>query len=66
MEKDSEKRITTEEIRDHPWVTSGGTNPLPSMEANCQLVEVTEQEVKEAVSIVRHLSQKVFFSFVFL
>lgn len=58
LDKDPEKRITIPEIRLHPWVTSGSTNTLPSMAENCQLVEVTEQEVSEAVSLVRQLSQK--------
>ena len=59
LDKDPEKRITIPEIRVHPWVTSGGTNALPSTDENCQLVEVTEQEVSEAVSLVRQISQRV-------
>jgi len=59
LDKDPEKRITIPEIRVHPWVTSGGTSALPSTDENCQLVEVTEQEVSEAVSLVRQISQRV-------
>ncbi|KAK1827916.1 kinase-like domain-containing protein [Podospora conica] len=35
MEKDPEKRITMPELREHPWVTKNGTDPLLSAEENC-------------------------------
>ncbi|KAK3375482.1 kinase-like domain-containing protein [Podospora didyma] len=35
MEKDPEKRITMAELREHPWVTKGGDDPLLSAEENC-------------------------------
>ncbi|KAL2181301.1 kinase-like domain-containing protein [Thermothelomyces heterothallicus CBS 202.75] len=35
LEKDPEKRITMAELREHPWVTKGGTDPLLSAEENC-------------------------------
>ncbi|KAK0722971.1 kinase-like domain-containing protein [Lasiosphaeria miniovina] len=35
MEKDPEKRITMAELREHPWVTKGGEDPLLSAEENC-------------------------------
>ncbi|KAG7290917.1 hypothetical protein NEMBOFW57_000922 [Staphylotrichum longicolle] len=35
LEKDPEKRITMAELREHPWVTKGGTDPLLSTEENC-------------------------------
>ncbi|KAK1756096.1 kinase-like domain-containing protein [Echria macrotheca] len=35
MEKDPEKRITMAELREHPWVTKGGQDPLLSTEENC-------------------------------
>ncbi|KAL2164127.1 hypothetical protein VTH06DRAFT_3341 [Thermothelomyces fergusii] len=35
LEKDPDKRITMAELREHPWVTKGGTDPLLSAEENC-------------------------------
>ncbi|KAL2145112.1 hypothetical protein VTI28DRAFT_7862 [Corynascus sepedonium] len=35
LEKDPERRITMTELREHPWVTKGGTDPLLSAEENC-------------------------------
>ncbi|KAG5995272.1 hypothetical protein E4U54_002890 [Claviceps lovelessii] len=36
LEKDPGKRITMPELREHPWVTRGGTDPLLSREDNCE------------------------------
>lgn len=35
LEKDPDKRITMAELREHPWVTKNGEDPLLSAEANC-------------------------------
>ncbi|KAL1871730.1 hypothetical protein VTK73DRAFT_1870 [Phialemonium thermophilum] len=35
LEKDPDKRITMDELREHPWVTKKGTDPLLSAEENC-------------------------------
>ncbi|KAK4123193.1 kinase-like protein [Parathielavia appendiculata] len=35
LEKNPGRRITMEELREHPWVTKGGTDPLLSAEENC-------------------------------
>ncbi|KAL7626562.1 hypothetical protein AAE478_003334 [Parahypoxylon ruwenzoriense] len=35
LDKNSETRLTLREIRNHPWVTKGGTDPLLSEEENC-------------------------------
>lgn len=50
MEKDPEQRITMSEIREHPWVTRGGTDPLLDAEENCsELVDApNELEVSHA------------------
>ncbi|POS76670.1 calcium/calmodulin-dependent protein kinase kinase 2 [Diaporthe helianthi] len=50
MEKDPEQRITMPEIREHPWVTRDGTDPLLAAEENCsELVEApNELEVSHA------------------
>ncbi|KAG6046521.1 hypothetical protein E4U17_007862 [Claviceps sp. LM77 group G4] len=35
LEKDPERRITMPELREHPWVTRGGADPLLCQEDNC-------------------------------
>ncbi|KAM0434436.1 hypothetical protein ACHAPT_003532 [Fusarium lateritium] len=35
LEKDPEKRITMDKLREHPWVTQKGADPLLSAEENC-------------------------------
>ncbi|KAI1412912.1 Pkinase-domain-containing protein [Hypoxylon sp. FL1857] len=35
LDKNPETRLTLREIRNHPWVTKGGTDPLLSEEENC-------------------------------
>ncbi|KAM4054745.1 kinase [Hirsutella rhossiliensis] len=40
LDKDPDTRITMSQLRDHPWVTKSGTDPLLSAEENCaHLVE---------------------------
>ncbi|KAI1469569.1 Pkinase-domain-containing protein [Daldinia caldariorum] len=36
LDKNNETRLTLQEIRNHPWVTKGGTDPLLSEEENCE------------------------------
>uniref|UniRef100_A0A1B6D1P5 calcium/calmodulin-dependent protein kinase n=1 Tax=Clastoptera arizonana TaxID=38151 RepID=A0A1B6D1P5_9HEMI len=56
LQKNPTDRISLEEIKDHPWVTSDGTKPLPSTEDNCQLVEVTEEDVRQVVTSIPKLN----------
>ncbi|KAG9348649.1 hypothetical protein JZ751_002389, partial [Albula glossodonta] len=56
LEKDPEQRMTIPEIKVHPWVTKGGTDPLPLEEEHCTVVEVTEEEVQNSVKLVPSLS----------
>ncbi|RFU35908.1 hypothetical protein B7463_g448, partial [Scytalidium lignicola] len=53
LEKDPEKRITMEELRNHPWVTKNSTDPLLSSEENTwDLVEQpSEIEVNHAITM---------------
>jgi hypothetical protein len=37
------------------WVTKGGTSPLPSEEENCELVEVTDEEVQQVIQSIPKL-----------
>ncbi|KMU84896.1 calcium/calmodulin-dependent protein kinase kinase 2 [Coccidioides immitis H538.4] len=52
LEKDPKKRITMEELREHPWVTRGGTDTLLSAEENTSnLIEPpTEEEMNTAIT----------------
>ncbi|KAI9779276.1 MAG: hypothetical protein M1816_003639 [Peltula sp. TS41687] len=52
LEKDPTRRIKMTELREHPWVTSNGTDPLISVEMNtANLVEPpTDEEVESAIT----------------
>ncbi|CAI6333242.1 unnamed protein product [Periconia digitata] len=52
LEKDPQKRINMDEIREHPWVTRQGTDPLlPTSENVAALVEPpTDEEVNAAIT----------------
>ncbi|EDN91188.1 hypothetical protein SS1G_00591 [Sclerotinia sclerotiorum 1980 UF-70] len=52
LEKDPKKRITMDDIREHPWVTNNGSDPLLSKEDNiATLVEPpSETEVNHAIT----------------
>lgn len=58
LEKDPKKRIKMVELREHPWVTKNGKDPLLSAEENtADLVEPPSQlEVNHAITAkMRHL-----------
>ncbi|KAI8584265.1 hypothetical protein K450DRAFT_218968 [Umbelopsis ramanniana AG] len=57
LTKDPSQRITMEQMRVHPWVTLDGTDPLISVDENCQLVvtEVTEEEFSNAIKSVANI-----------
>ncbi|XP_046979448.1 calcium/calmodulin-dependent protein kinase kinase 1 isoform X1 [Schistocerca americana] len=55
LHKDPEQRITLPQIKEHPWVTAHGKSPLPTEEENCQLVEVTEEDVLRVVQSIPRL-----------
>ncbi|KAL8734918.1 MAG: hypothetical protein Q9166_001270 [cf. Caloplaca sp. 2 TL-2023] len=52
LEKDPKKRITMEVLREHPWVTKNGDDPLLSAEENtANLIEPpTEEETNNAIT----------------
>ncbi|KAK0291772.1 hypothetical protein LTR91_008279 [Friedmanniomyces endolithicus] len=52
LEKDPERRMTMAELREHPWVTESGTDPLLPASENCaELVDPpTEGEVANAIT----------------
>ncbi|KAH9827362.1 calcium/calmodulin-dependent protein kinase kinase cmkC-like [Teratosphaeria destructans] len=52
LEKDPDKRITMVELREHPWVTKNGADPLLSAEENCaDLVDPpSDAELEHAIT----------------
>ncbi|XP_076231244.1 uncharacterized protein LOC143177266 [Calliopsis andreniformis] len=54
--KDPNERIRLAEIKEHPWITNCGTEPLPSEADNCRLpVTVTDEEVERVVTRIPKL-----------
>ncbi|KAG9325812.1 hypothetical protein KVV02_005736 [Mortierella alpina] len=51
LEKDPVKRITIEQLRNDPWLTNDGTEPLISKEENTAnaVTEVTEEDLRGAI-----------------
>ncbi|CAG8647553.1 12368_t:CDS:10 [Acaulospora morrowiae] len=51
LEKDPLKRATMPVLREHPWVTERGNNPLISTEENCTelITEITEDDLSAAI-----------------
>ncbi|KAI8071786.1 kinase-like domain-containing protein [Gongronella butleri] len=51
LDKDPNTRITMHELREHPWVTQHGADPLISEEENCEMVvtEVTADDIHNAI-----------------
>ncbi|XP_071647307.1 calcium/calmodulin-dependent protein kinase kinase isoform X1 [Temnothorax longispinosus] len=46
LDKSPETRLTLPKVKQHPWLTNKGTEPLPAEVDNCRLrVTVTEEEV---------------------
>ncbi|XP_069017300.1 calcium/calmodulin-dependent protein kinase kinase 1b [Embiotoca jacksoni] len=56
LDKNPETRITIPEIKLHQWVTENGSNPLPLEEEHCTVLEVTEEEVQNSVTLIPSLS----------
>ncbi|RAL05619.1 putative calcium/calmodulin dependent protein kinase [Aspergillus ibericus CBS 121593] len=52
LEKDPSKRIQMEELREHPWVTKNGLDPLlPESENTAEIVGLpTEEEMNSAIT----------------
>ncbi|KAG8267509.1 Calcium calmodulin-dependent protein kinase kinase 2 [Homalodisca vitripennis] len=55
LKKDPLERITLQDIKVHPWVTKHGEHPLASEADNCQLVEITEEDVRKVVTSIPKL-----------
>ncbi|XP_014274100.1 calcium/calmodulin-dependent protein kinase kinase 2 isoform X3 [Halyomorpha halys] len=55
LTKDPEQRISLSNIKKHPWMTKNGSIFLPSESENCQLVEVSEEEIRDGVTSIPKL-----------
>ncbi|CAO3574524.1 unnamed protein product [Mortierella alpina] len=57
LEKDPAKRITIEELRNDPWLTNNGLEPLISKEENTQnaVTEVTDDDLRKAIQSISGL-----------
>lgn len=55
LHKDPSQRLTLPEVKRHTWVSKGGASPLPSEEENCELVEVTDEEVQQVIQSIPKL-----------
>ncbi|KAI8918052.1 kinase-like domain-containing protein [Entophlyctis helioformis] len=57
LDKNPDTRIEMEQLRQHPWVTDNGKQPLISKEVNCEalVLEVTQSDLDAAVKPVQSL-----------
>ncbi|XP_022337138.1 calcium/calmodulin-dependent protein kinase kinase 1-like isoform X4 [Crassostrea virginica] len=55
LDKNPETRITLPQVKEHPWVTRDGEEPLPSEEENCVLVTLTDEDLDNVVKHVPKL-----------
>nr|XP_003703687.1 PREDICTED: uncharacterized protein LOC100878744 isoform X1 [Megachile rotundata] len=56
LAKDPSNRISLSEIKEDPWLTNNGAEPLPSEADNCRLpVTVTDEEVERVVTRIPKL-----------
>ncbi|KAF9949476.1 hypothetical protein BGZ72_008757, partial [Mortierella alpina] len=57
LEKDPQKRITIEQLRNDPWLTNDGKEPLISKEENTAnaVTEVTEEDLRGAIQKISGL-----------
>ncbi|KAI1822962.1 kinase-like domain-containing protein [Xylaria intraflava] len=55
LDKDNRTRITLPEIRNHPWVTRNGIDPLLSEEENCSNLVETPNELEMNHAITRKM-----------
>ncbi|XP_055644422.1 calcium/calmodulin-dependent protein kinase kinase 1 isoform X5 [Toxorhynchites rutilus septentrionalis] len=55
LDKDPQLRITLPQIKEHCWVTKFGTQPLPSEEENCRLVQINDEDMTTVVKSIPKL-----------
>lgn len=50
--KDPMERISMAAMKEHSWLTKGGSEPLPSTYDNCAVLEPTEEEINNSIRYV--------------
>lgn len=50
LTKNPENRITIGEIKEHPWITQNGVDPMPDLDK--QQIQASEDEIQNAISKV--------------
>ncbi|KAG6018320.1 hypothetical protein E4U41_003974 [Claviceps citrina] len=56
LEKDPKRRITMSELREHPWVTRRGADPLLSREENCENMIEPPNELELSRAFTRKMN----------
>ncbi|KLU89049.1 CAMKK/META protein kinase [Magnaporthiopsis poae ATCC 64411] len=56
MDKDPVRRITMAELREHPWVTKKGCDPLLSAEENCAVIVEPPNDLEVSHAFTRRMS----------
>lgn len=56
LDKNPDTRITLPAVKQHDWVTKSGVEPLPTEQDNCQLVEVSDEEMMNVVKSIPKLN----------
>ncbi|WQF75561.1 Putative serine/threonine-protein kinase, active [Colletotrichum destructivum] len=56
LEKDPQKRIHMSGLRDHPWVTKKGTDPLLSKEDNCSVIVEPPNDLELSRAFTRKMN----------
>lgn len=59
LEKDPSARLTLEQVKAHRWVDCNHTDPLPEVASKSRII-VSETDIKNCVTCVRRLHDKVF------
>ncbi|KAJ1335862.1 calcium/calmodulin-dependent protein kinase kinase 2 [Microdochium nivale] len=60
LDKNPDTRITMRELRDHPWVTCEGSDPLLSTEENCTTIIDAPNEMELNHAFTRKMSNMLF------
>eukprot|EP00112_Aurelia_sp_Birch-Aquarium-sp1_P001376 Seg1147.2 transcript_id=Seg1147.2/GoldUCD/mRNA.D3Y31 product="Calcium/calmodulin-dependent protein kinase kinase 1" protein_id=Seg1147.2/GoldUCD/D3Y31 len=59
LAKDPKQRIKMQDIKEHPWLTQCGREPLPATADHCITIEVTDEDVKNSITLISKLSSLV-------
>uniref|UniRef100_A0A0R3RJ06 calcium/calmodulin-dependent protein kinase n=1 Tax=Elaeophora elaphi TaxID=1147741 RepID=A0A0R3RJ06_9BILA len=63
LKKDPSLRLMMNEIKEHQWTTQNGLYPMPSEAENCELITVTNEEIRNCVRNIPHLDTLILVKF---